>query len=60
MLSFQFVVSNIATLNGCFFCGENMKNKKKEDLRYCFRYRCKGCPREKKCEQELNNVNKHR
>lgn len=30
-----------------------MNNKKKEDLKYCFRYHCKGCPKERACDQSL-------
>mgnify|MGYP004623508923 CR=1 FL=1 len=39
--------------NNSLFCGENMKNKKKEDLKYCFRYHCKGCPKERICSEKI-------
>ena len=36
-----------------------MKNKKKEDIYYCFKFRCKRCPYDGKCEKEArkNNLN---
>lgn len=24
-----------------------------KDIYYCFRYKCKGCPKERECEEEL-------
>lgn len=28
-----------------------MKKEKKEDIYYCFRYKCKRCPKNKECEK---------
>ena len=36
---------------------KEMKEKKRENLKYCLRYQCKSCPRWKQCEKE-NNDNK--
>ena len=33
-----------------------MKNKK--DIYYCFRYKCKRCPKQKECEQETKKEQK--
>lgn len=31
-----------------------MKEKKnKDNLYYCFKYRCKNCPRNRQCEEDL-------
>jgi len=35
-----------------FFVVIIMKNKKKEDIYYCFKFRCKRCPKSKECEKE--------
>ena len=29
-----------------------MKEDKKEDIYFCFKYRCKNCPRKIKCDEE--------
>lgn len=29
-----------------------MEKNKKKDIYYCFRYHCKGCPKERICEEE--------
>ena len=34
-----------------------MKKDKKEsliDIYYCFRYKCKRCPKQRECEEEIN------
>lgn len=32
----------------------------KEDIYYCFRYKCKNCPKQKKCEKELRgDIDEH-
>ena len=33
-----------------FSVGEFMKDKK-EEIYYCFRYRCKNCPKQRECEE---------
>lgn len=33
--------------------GGNMKENKKENIYYCFRYRCKVCPKQVECEKEI-------
>ena len=39
-----------------------MKKKDKKDslkdIYYCFRYRCKRCPKQRECEQEEKNLQK--
>lgn len=34
----------------------NMKNKKDIDIYYCFRYRCKRCPKQRECEEEQKDL----
>ena len=32
----------------------------KDDLYYCFKYKCKRCPKNKKCEKEMRgDINEH-
>lgn len=33
-----------------------MKEKKRENLKYCLRYKCKNCPRWKQCEKESRGI----
>jgi hypothetical protein len=34
-----------------------MKKDKEEKIYYCFRYKCKRCPKQKECEKELKKEN---
>ena len=33
-----------------------MKNKKKDRLYLCFRYKCRECPKNRQCEEYLKEV----
>lgn len=35
-----------------------MTKDKKEDIYYCFRYKCKTCPKKLKCDEELKKDKK--
>lgn len=34
-----------------------MRKNKEENIKYCFRYKCKNCPRQRECEEELRGDN---
>ena len=40
-----------------FFGGDKHEEKNKEDIYYCFKFRCKRCPRYSKCEKEARKDN---
>lgn len=31
---------------------KNKEDKEKEDILYCFKYKCKRCPKDKECEEK--------
>ena len=35
-------------------------NIKKDNLYYCFRYKCKNCPKQKQCEKEGDTIERRK